>query len=43
MGGLLKAIPLPPEEIVIVIQLLAVVMVFFWKDLVLWLPGVCYG
>ncbi|WP_409524187.1 TRAP transporter large permease [Nitrincola sp. MINF-07-Sa-05] len=27
----------------ILIQLLAVTMVFFWKDLVLWLPGVRYG
>ncbi|WP_225307552.1 TRAP transporter large permease [Nitrincola iocasae] len=27
----------------ILIQLLAVAMVFYWKDLVLWLPGVRYG
>ncbi|WP_240775950.1 TRAP transporter large permease [Nitrincola schmidtii] len=27
----------------IMIQLLAVAMVFYWKDLVLWLPGVRYG
>jgi len=27
----------------IMIQLLAVTMVFYWKDLVLWLPGVRYG
>ncbi|WP_240776152.1 TRAP transporter large permease [Nitrincola alkalilacustris] len=27
----------------IMIQLLAVTLVFYWKDLVLWLPGVRYG
>lgn len=27
----------------IMIQLLAVALVFYWKDLVLWLPGVRYG